>query len=680
MCKTFTNISEGKNSMSHSIEQLSINTIRTLSIDAIEKANSGHPGMPMGAAPMAYTLWTQFMKHNPNNPTWFNRDRFVLSAGHGSMLLYSLLHLSGYDVTIDDLKNFRQWGSKTPGHPEYGHTAGVDATTGPLGQGIATAVGMAMAERHLAAKYNRDAYNVVDHYTYAICGDGDLMEGVSAEASSLAAHLGLGRLVVLYDSNDISLDGDLNRSFSENVEDRYKAYGWQVIRVEDGNDVEAIAKAIEEAKADEKRPTLIEVRTTIGFGSPNKSGKSASHGSPLGVDETKLTKEVYAWSAEQDFHVPEEVYDNFRKTVQDVGETAQAAWNTMLGEYAQAYPELANELQTAMKGLLPEGWDKNLPTYELGSKAATRNSSGTVINAIAEAVPSFFGGSADLAGSNKTYMNNEKDFTRADYSGKNIWYGVREFAMGAAMNGIALHGGLKTYGGTFFVFSDYLRPAIRLAALMQLPVTYVFTHDSIAVGEDGPTHEPVEQLAALRAMPNVSVIRPADGNESVAAWKLALESTSTPTALILTRQDLPTLEGAKDDTYEKVAKGAYVVSASKKETADVILLATGSEVSLAIEAQTALAADGVDAAVVSMPSMDRFEAQSAEYKESVLPKAVTKRFAIEMGATFGWHRYVGLEGDVLGIDTFGASAPGEKIMEEYGFTVENVVRKVKEML
>lgn len=680
MCKTFTNISEGKNSMSHSIEQLSINTIRTLSIDAIEKANSGHPGMPMGAAPMAYTLWTQFMKHNPNNPTWFNRDRFVLSAGHGSMLLYSLLHLSGYDVTMDDLKSFRQWGSKTPGHPEYGHTAGVDATTGPLGQGISTAVGMAMAERHLAAKYNRDAYNVVDHYTYAICGDGDLMEGVSSEASSLAAHLGLGRLVVLYDSNDISLDGDLNRSFSESVEDRYKAYGWQVIRVEDGNDVEAVAKAIEEAKADETRPTLIEVRTTIGFGSPNKSGKSASHGSPLGVDETKLTKESYTWTFEQDFHVPEEVYEDFRKSVQNAGETAQAEWNTMFGEYAQAHPELANELQTAMKGLLPEGWDQNLPTYELGSKTATRSSSGAVINAIAEAVPSFFGGSADLAGSNKTYMNNEKDFTRADYSGKNIWYGVREFAMGAAMNGIALHGGLKTYGGTFFVFSDYLRPAIRLAALMQLPVTYVFTHDSIAVGEDGPTHEPVEQLAALRAMPNVSVIRPADGNESVAAWKLALESTNTPTALILTRQDLPTLEGAKDDTYEKVAKGAYVISASKKETADAILLATGSEVSLAIEAQKALSQEGVDAAVVSMPSMDRFEAQSAEYKESVLPKTVTKRFAIEMGASFGWHRYVGLDGDVLAIDTFGASAPGEKIIEEYGFTVENVVRKVKEML
>lgn len=678
--KRLLNISEGKNSMTHSIEQLSINTIRTLSIDAIEKSNSGHPGMPMGAAPMAYTLWTKFMKHNPKNPTWFNRDRFVLSAGHGSMLLYSLLHLAGYDVTIDDLKNFRQWGSKTPGHPEFGHTPGVDATTGPLGQGIATAVGMAMAERHLAAKYNRDEYNLVDHNTYAICGDGDLMEGVSAEASSLAAHLGLGRLVVLYDSNDISLDGDLNRSFSESVEDRYKAYGWQVIRVEDGNDIEAIAKALEEAKADEKRPTLIEVRTTIGFGSPNKSGKSASHGSPLGVEETKLTKEAYTWAFEQDFHVPEEVYENFRKTVQDAGESAQAEWNNMLAAYAKAYPELAAELQAAMNGLLPEGWDKNLPTYEMGSKTATRASSGQIINAIAEAVPSFFGGSADLAGSNKTYMNKEKDFTREDYSGKNIWYGVREFAMGAAMNGIALHGGLKTYGGTFFVFSDYLRPAIRLAALMQLPVTYVFTHDSIAVGEDGPTHEPIEQLAALRAMPNVDVLRPADGNESVAAWKLALESTKTPTALILTRQDLPTLEGAVDNTYEKVAKGAYVISSSKKDIADVILLAAGSEVSLAIEAQAALAKDGIDASVVSMPSMDRFEAQSAEYKESVLPKAVTKRFAIEMGASFGWHRYVGLEGDVLGIDTFGASAPGEKIMAEYGFTVENVVRKVKEML
>ncbi|WP_028399090.1 transketolase [Ectobacillus panaciterrae] len=666
--------------MSHSIEQLSINTIRTLSIDAIEKANSGHPGMPMGAAPMTYTLWTKFMNHNPVNPTWFNRDRFVLSAGHGSMLLYSMLHLCGYDMQMDDLKNFRQWGSKTPGHPEYGHTPGVDATTGPLGQGIATAVGMAMAERHLAAKYNRDSLNVVDHYTYVICGDGDLMEGVSAEASSLAAHLHLGRMIVLYDSNDISLDGDLDRSFSESVEERYKAYGWQVIRVEDGNSVEEIAKAIEEAKADEIRPTLIEVKTTIGFGSPNKAGKSASHGSPLGVDETKLTKEAYTWAFEQDFYVPEEVYEHFNAVVKEAGQKQEAEWEAIYKEYTAKYPELAEELTMAMEGRLPENWDSNLPVYEIGKSIATRASSGEAIQAIAEAVPYFFGGSADLAGSNNTYMKKEKDFTREDYSGKNIWYGVREFAMGAAMNGIALHGGLKTYGGTFFVFSDYLRPAIRLASLMQLPVTYVFTHDSIAVGEDGPTHEPVEQLASLRAMPGLSVIRPADGNESTAAWKLALESTNKPTALVLTRQGLPTLEGTTTDAYEKVSKGAYVLSAGKKETADVLLLATGSEVSLAVKAQEALAAEGIDAAVVSMPSFDRFEAQSAAYKESILPKAVTKRLAIEMGASFGWHRYVGLEGDVIGIDQFGASAPGEKIMEEYGFSVNNVVAKVKAML
>jgi transketolase len=666
--------------MSHSIENLAINTIRTLSIDAIEKANSGHPGMPMGAAPMAYTLWTKFMNHNPSNPKWFNRDRFVLSAGHGSMLLYSLLHLSGYDVTMDDIQNFRQWGSRTPGHPEYGHTPGVEATTGPLGQGIATAVGMAMAERHLAAKYNRDSYNLVDHYTYVICGDGDLMEGVSAEASSLAGHLQLGRLIVLYDSNDISLDGDLHRSFSESVEDRYKAYGWQVIRVEDGNNIEEIAKAIEEAKADETHPTLIEIKTTIGFGSPNKAGSSASHGSPLGKEETKLTKAAYTWDYEPDFHVPAEVYEHFKAVVKEAGEKKETEWSAMFEEYSERYPQLAQELKDAIEGKLPEGWDSNLPQYEVGKMVATRNSSGEVINAIAEAVPFFFGGSADLAGSNKTYMNKEKDFTRDDYSGKNIWYGVREFAMGAAMNGIALHGGLKTYGGTFFVFSDYLRPAIRLAALMKLPVTYVLTHDSIAVGEDGPTHEPIEHLASLRAMPGLSLIRPADANESVAAWKIALESTDKPTALVLSRQNLPTLEGAKENTYEKVSKGAYIVSPSKKETADAILIATGSEVGLAVEAQQALANQGIDVSVVSMPSVDLFEAQSAEYKESVLPKAVTKRLAIEMGATFGWHRYVGFEGDVLGIDTFGASAPGEKIMEEYGFTVDNVVAKVKALL
>ncbi|MBO9128930.1 transketolase [Bacillus sp. 165] len=666
--------------MAQSIETLAINTIRTLSIDAIEKSNSGHPGMPMGAAPMTYTLWTKFMNHNPSNPHWFNRDRFVLSAGHGSMLLYSMLHLSGYDVTMEDIKSFRQWGSRTPGHPEYGHTAGVEATTGPLGQGIATAVGMAMAERHLAAKYNRDSYNVVDHYTYAICGDGDLMEGVSAEASSLAAHLQLGRLIVLYDSNDISLDGDLHRSFSESVEERYKAYGWQVIRVEDGNDVEAIAKALEEAKADETHPTLIEIKTTIGFGSPNKAGKSSSHGSPLGKEETVLTKSAYTWGFEHDFYVPEEVYEHFKTVIQDAGEKKETEWSTMLSEYSDRYPQLAQELQDAIEGKLPEGWDNHLPQYEVGKGVATRNSSGEAINAIAEAVPFFFGGSADLAGSNKTYMNNEQDFSRDNYSGKNIWYGVREFAMGAAMNGIALHGGLKTYGGTFFVFSDYLRPAIRLAALMKLPVTYVLTHDSIAVGEDGPTHEPVEQLASLRAMPGLSIIRPADANESVAAWKIALTSTDKPTALVLSRQNLPTLEGAKENTYEKVSKGAYIVSPSKKDTADAILIATGSEVGLAVEAQQALVNQGIDVSVVSMPSVDLFEEQSAEYKESVLPKSITKRLAIEMGSSLGWHRYVGFDGDVLGIDTFGASAPGEKIMEEYGFTAENVVAKVKALL
>ncbi|MCM3728180.1 transketolase [Neobacillus cucumis] len=662
--------------MEKSIEQLSIDAIRALSIDAIEKSNSGHPGMPMGAAPMAFTLWTKFMNQNPVNPQWFNRDRFVLSAGHGSMLLYSLLHLSGYDVSLGDIKSFRQWESKTPGHPEFGHTPGVDATTGPLGQGIAMAVGMAMAERHLAAKFNRDGYDIVNHHTYVICGDGDLMEGVSAEASSLAAHLCLGRLIVLYDSNDISLDGDLNRSFSENVADRYKAYGWQVLRVEDGNNIEEITKAIAEAKGDQTRPTLIEVKTTIGFGSPNKAGKADSHGSPLGKEEAALAKQAYGWNFD-DFHVPEEVYNHFRTAVKEAGKQTEAEWNTLFTQYQNSYPELAYELKLAIEGCLPKNWEDALPKYAVGKRIATRSSSGDAINAIAATVLSFFGGSADLAGSNKTYMKKENDFSTLDYSGKNIWYGVREFAMGAAMNGIALHGGLKTYGGTFFVFSDYLRPAIRLAALMKLPVTYVFTHDSIAVGEDGPTHEPIEQLAALRVMPGLSVIRPADGNESSAAWRIALESTDKPTALVLSRQDLTILEGAEDDTYEKVSKGAYVISPSKKETADALLLATGSEVELAVKAQQALAQEGIDVSVISMPALDRFEAQSAEYKESVLPKVVTKRLAIEMGASSGWYRYVGTEGEVLGIDKYGASAPGQQIIENYGFTVDNIVKKVK---
>lgn len=662
------------------LDALSINTIRTLSIDAIEKANSGHPGMPMGAAPMAYKLWTEYMNHNPKNPDWFNRDRFVLSAGHGSMLLYSLLHLSGYGLSIDDLKSFRQWGSKTPGHPEFGHTAGVDATTGPLGQGIAMAVGMAMAERHLAESYNRESYNVVDHYTYSICGDGDLMEGVSAEAASLAGHLQLGRLVVLYDSNDISLDGDLSQSFSESVANRFKSYGWQYVRVEDGNDLQEIAKAIEEAKTDEARPTLIEVKTVIGYGSPNRSGKSAVHGAPLGADELKLTKEAYKWTFEEDFHVPEEVYSHFNESVVEAGAQKEEAWNELFKNYKEAHPELAEQLELAIKGELPAEWDQEIPVYEEGKTLASRASSGEVLNAIAKKVPSFIGGSADLAGSNNTAIKGETDLLPGNYSGRNIWFGVREFAMGAALNGMTLHGGLKVYGGTFFVFSDYLRPAIRMAALMGLPVTYVFTHDSIAVGEDGPTHEPIEQLASLRAMPNLGVIRPADGNETAAAWKVAMESTNKPTALVLTRQGLPTIKDTSETAYEGVSKGAYIISAAKKEEADALLLATGSEVNLAVEAQKALANDGIDVSVISMPSWDRFETQSKEYKQSVINPAVKKRLAIEVASPFGWDRYAGDEGEILAINHFGASAPGGKIMEEFGFTVGNVVARVKEML
>lgn len=661
-------------------DSLSVTSIRTLSIDAIEKANSGHPGMPMGAAPMAYALWTRFMNHNPQNPQWINRDRFVLSAGHGSMLLYSLLHLSGYGVTMDDIKNFRQWGSKTPGHPEYGHTPGVDATTGPLGQGIAMAVGMAMAERHMATVYNKDGFDLVDHYTYSICGDGDLMEGVSAEAASLAGHLKLGRLVVLYDSNDISLDGDLDMSFSESVAQRFQSYGWQYIRVEDGNNMDEVSKAIEEAQQDLERPTMIEVKTVIGYGSPNKSGKSDVHGAPLGEDEMKLTKEYYKWTFEQDFHVPEEVYTRFKEQVAEHGEKKEKEWNELFAEYKKANPELADQFEKAVNGDLPEGWDKDAPVYEEGKSLASRASSGEALNAIAQNLPNLIGGSADLAGSNKTMIKGSKDFFPQSFEGRNIWFGVREFAMGAAMNGMALHGGLKVFGGTFFVFSDYLRPAIRLAALMGLPVTYVFTHDSIAVGEDGPTHEPVEQLAALRAMPNLSIIRPADGNETTAAWKLALESKDKPTALVLTRQNLPTMKGTDEAAYDGVSKGAYVVSSAGKEAADAMLLASGSEVHLAVKAQEALANEGIQVSVVSMPSWDRFETQSKEYKESVIPKSVKKRLGIEMGSPLGWDRYVGDEGDILAINGFGASAPGEKIMEEYGFTVENVVARMKALI
>ncbi len=661
------------------IEQRSINTIRTLSIDAIERANSGHPGLPMGAAPMAYTLFTDFMNHNPNNSKWFNRDRFVLSAGHGSMLLYSLLHLSGYDVTIDDLKSFRQFKSRTPGHPEVLDTDGVEATTGPLGQGVAMAVGMAMAEAHLAGTYNQDDFNIVDHYTYSLVGDGDIMEGISHEAASLAGHLGLGKLIVLYDSNDISLDGDLDRSFSDNTHKRFEAYNWQVIRVEDGNDLSEIRQALKQAKENKDQPTLIEIKTIIGYGSPNKSNSSSSHGAPLGSDEVKLTKEYYQWEHDE-FHVDEEVYADFEEKVSKKGIQAEEEWNNLLAAYEKAYPELAEELKLAISDKLPEGWDKNLPTYEAGKDTlATRVASSDVINEISKSVPNLFGGSADLASSNNTMMKEESDFTKTSYDGRNIWFGVREFAMGAALNGMALHGGLKVYGGTFFVFSDYLRAAIRLSAIMKTPVTYVFTHDSIAVGEDGPTHEPVEQLPSLRAMPNLSVIRPADGHETRAAWRLALETSDQPTVLVLTRQGLPTLPNTVDKVYEGVKKGAYIASDAQNEP-EALLLATGSEVSLAIEAQKALLEKNIDVRVVSMPSWDRFEAQDSAYKEEVIPSTIKKRVAIEMASSLGWERYAGDEGSIIAVNTFGASGKGDVVVKEYGFTVENIIKHVEELL
>lgn len=659
-------------------DQLGVNTIRTLSIEAVQKANSGHPGLPMGAAPMAYALWTKHLKVNPTTSrNWVDRDRFVLSAGHGSAMLYSLLHLSGYNVTIDDLKNFRQWDSKIPGHPEVHHTDGVEATTGPLGQGIAMAVGMAMAEAHLAATYNRDSFPIMDHYTYAICGDGDLMEGVSQEASSMAGHMKLGKLIVLYDSNDISLDGPTSKAFTENVGARYEAYGWQHILVKDGNDLDEIEAAIEAAKAETDKPTLIEVKTVIGYGAP-KEGTSSVHGAPIGEEGITAAKAVYGWEY-PDFTVPEEVAARFKETMIDEGQKAEAAWNEMFKNYEHAHPELAKQFKEAFANQLPEGWEQELPKYELGTSAASRVTSKETIQAISKVVPSFWGGSADLSASNNTMVAAEKDFEPGQYEGRNIWFGVREFAMAAAMNGIQLHGGSHVYGGTFFVFTDYLRPAIRLAALQKVPVTYVLTHDSVAVGEDGPTHEPIEQLASVRCIPNVHVIRPADGNETVAAWKIAMTSTETPTILVLSRQNLPVLEGTLEHASDSVQKGAYVLSPQKGEQPAGILIATGSEVNLAVEAQAKLAEEGIDVSVVSMPSFDLFEKQSAEYKESVLPKAVTKRVAIEAAASFGWERYVGTEGKTITIDHFGASAPGGLVLEKFGFTPENVVNTYKSL-
>jgi transketolase len=663
------------------IDQLSVTTIRTLSIDAIEKAKSGHPGMPMGAAPMGYQLFAKTMKHNPSKPQWIDRDRFVLSAGHGSMLLYSLLHLSGYDLPLEELKNFRQWGSLTPGHPEFGHTAGVDATTGPLGQGIAMAVGMAIAEAQLSASYNREGYDLINHFTYSICGDGDLMEGISSEAASMAGHMKLGKLVVLYDSNDISLDGELNLSFSESAGKRFEAYGWQYLRVEDGNDLDALAKAIAAAQAESGKPTLIEVKTVIGYGSPNKGGKgghAGPHGSPLGVEEAKLTKGFYEWEHE-DFYVPEEVRAHFAE-VKQAGEKANAEWDALFANYKSAYPELASQFEVALSGELPSGWDADLPAYTPADKPlSTRVASGNALNGLAKNVPALVGGSADLESSTMTHLKGLTVFKPGSYDGRNIYFGVREFGMAAAMNGILLHGGLKVFGGTFFVFTDYLRPAVRLAAIMGLPVVYVLTHDSIAVGEDGPTHEPIEQLASIRIIPGLTVIRPADGNETSAAWAYALKNKSNPVALVLTRQNLPILEGTSVST-ETISKGGYVVSEAANGQPQGILIATGSEVQLAVASQKALSEQGVHVRVVSLPSFDLFEKQDAAYKESVLPKAIKARLAIEMASPFGWERYVGDSGAVVGISTFGASAPGDRVIKEYGFTVENVVAQYKKLV
>ncbi|MER1954436.1 MAG: transketolase [Desemzia incerta] len=654
------------------VDQLAVDTIRTLSIDGVQKANSGHPGLPMGAAPMTYVLWSRHLKANPKNSHWVDRDRFVLSAGHGSMMLYSMLHLAGYKVSIDDLKNFRQWESNTPGHPEVHYTDGVEATTGPLGQGIANSVGMAMAEAHLAATYNKENHTIVDHYTYALCGDGDLMEGISAEAASLAGHLKLGKLIVLYDSNDISLDGPTSKSFTENVGQRFEAYGWEHILVKDGNDLEEVNAAIEKAKANPDQPSLIEVKTVIGFGSPG-AGSHKVHGAPLGIEGVEATKKAYGWEGE-DFYVPMEAQARFEEMIVDPGAEAEEKWNKAFEAYRQEFPELAQQFEAGFNGELPEGWDKDLPVYEEGdAAAASRKTSSQVLNAIAKNVPNLWGGSADLSSSNNTMIDGVADYEAGQYEGRNIWYGVREFAMTAAANGIQLHGGTKTYVGTFFVFTDYLRAAVRLAAISKLPVTYVFTHDSVAVGEDGPTHEPVEHLSSLRSMPNLTVLRPADGNEVAAAWEIAMKSTDHPTMLVLSRQDLPVLPKTKELARENIQKGAYVLSPQDGEKPEGILIATGSEVALALEAQKELKAQGKDVSVVSMPSMDLFEKQSAEYKESVLPREIRKRVSIEMGATFGWERYVGLDGATIGIDKYGASAPGATVIKNYGFTTQNVV-------
>lgn len=663
-----------------SVDSLAINTIRFLAVDMVEAARSGHPGAPMGQAALAYRLWSKHMRHDPAHPEWPNRDRFVLSCGHASALIYGLLHLSGYDLSLDELKRFRQLHSHTPGHPEYGDTVGVETTTGPLGQGLANGVGMAMAERMLAARFNRDGHTLVDHRVWVVASDGDLMEGVTSEASSLAGHLGLDRLTVFYDANQISIDGSTDLAFTEDVAARYRAYGWHTVEVEDGNDLASIDAAVAAARAETERPTLVLVRTHIGFGSPNKQDTAASHGSPLGADEVALTKDALGWPQAPTFHVPDEARDAFagaRRT----GAAAESAWRSSLERYGDVHPELAAEFERLQSRDLADGWGDALPAYTAGdTPIATRKVSGAVVNAVAGHLPELIGGSADLAGSNNTMVKGAADFQKGAYDGRNLYFGVREHAMGALMNGMALSGMLRPYGGTFLMFTDYMRPAIRLAALMKLPALYIMTHDSIFLGEDGPTHQPISQLLSMRSIPGLTVFRPADGNETVAAWRAALENSDGPTLLALTRQKLPHVT-TPEQAARGIARGGYVlVDAPDGATPALVLLATGSEVSLVLEAQEALAREGIPARVVSMPCWSRFDAQEADYRHRVLPPTVTKRLAVEAGTTIGWHKYVGLEGDVLGIDGYGASAPAGQLAEAYGFTAGNVVARAKAML
>ncbi|MGA7827956.1 MAG: transketolase [Geobacteraceae bacterium] len=667
--------------MAYDIESLSINTIRTLAMDAVQRANSGHPGTPMALAPLAYVLWKRILRYNPQNPAWFNRDRFVLSAGHASMLQYSLLHLTGYDLTLDDLKNFRQWGSKTPGHPEHGHTPGVETTTGPLGQGIMNSVGMAMAEAHLAALFNRPGHEIIDHYTYAICGDGDLMEGASHEAASLAGHLGLGKLTCVFDDNHITIEGSTALSCSDNAAQRFEGHGWHVLNLGDeANNLEALTSAFATARSVTERPSLIIVRSHIGYGAPHRQDTSAAHGEPLGEDEIRLTKKGYGWPEEEKFFVPEEVRSHMGEAVER-GRALEECWNSSFEAYRAEYPELAKQLLAALSGDLPTDWDSEIPVFppEKGS-IATRAASGTVLNAFAARVPWLVGGSADLSPSTKTLIGGSGYLAKGSYAERNIAWGIREHAMCACASGMALHGGVRPFGATFFVFTDYARPAIRLAALMGLPVIYVMTHDSIGVGEDGPTHQPVEHLASLRAMPNLTIIRPADANETAYAWRVAMIRRTGPTMLVLTRQNLPIMDRKSLAGADGVLQGAYILSREKGPKIDVILMASGSEVQLVLAAQNALAAGNIAARVVSVPSWELFREQPQEYRDAVLPPSVTSRLAVEAGSSFGWHEWVGDRGAIIALDHFGASAPAEEIFKQFGFTVENVVTMARKLV